>query len=516
ERAVRLALEMGLPPSDPSWRARGIAFAALARLGQAALGRDDAEGAEQLFRRALALDAPAYGEPVPADLVVPVQVGRAQALAVLHRLEEAESELAAGLSGVEDGVRAAALVVLGEVRRKRGQVDGARQAFVSALAAASSAGVDRLTGEALRQLGLLDYFDGRLRDAEERFRQAHALAVQVDDPRGAGWALQHLAWSATTRGDYALADRVLEQAADVFSRLEDTGGLSWVAGTEGFVRLLQGRLAEARDLAQSVLPLGEAVGERWGVAALLTIDALAAAELGEIGEATDEALRAHERFSDLGDGWGQAMALAAAGVAARGAGDAEAAVGLLEESVALAESGGFPMVGTLALVACGYAQLDRGELGAAEQAAYRALGRLSGMQLEPHALLGAKVLLAQVLRARGETERALAEIESALAVSDVQALLFPRRQALAHRAGMLVELGRVDDALVAAREAVASPSEDVRARVLGLRALGAALRAAGQPEQAQEAFAEALEVSRSTGQRSEVAASERALAGLPR
>ena len=519
ERAVRLATEMALPSEDPSWSARGTAFAALARLGQAALSRGDSLEAEALLHRALVLAQTTGGEAsrgtaVPAGLVVPVRVGRAQALAALHRLEEAEVELADGLCTAEDGVRAAALVVLGEVRRKRGQVAAAREAFVSALAAAGTAGVDRLTGEALRQLGLLDYFDGRLRDAEERFRQAHALAVQVDDPRGAGWALQHLAWSATTRGDYALADVTLEQAADVFSALEDTGGLSWVAGTEGFVRLLQGRLAEARELAHSVLPLGEAVGERWGVAALRAIDALAAAELGDVVAAAEEARRSRERFLDLGDRWGEALALTAAGFAARGAGDPDTAVQLLERAVELAEAGGYQMVGSLALVACGYAQLDRGDLGAAEQAAARALGRLSGLQLEPHAPLGAKVLMAQVLRAQGQTERALAEVEAALGLSEVPALLFPRRQALAHRAGMLVELGRVQEGLAAAREAVGSPAEDVRAQVLAVRALGTALLAAGEPGQARAAYVEALEVARSTGQRSEVAASERALARL--
>ena len=305
-----------------------------------------------------------------------------------------------------------------------------------------------------------------------------------------------------------LAETTLEQAAEVFTGLEDTGGLSWVAGTEGFVRLLQGRLVEARELAQSVLPLGEAVGERWGVAALLTIDALAAAELGDVAAAADEAGRASARFAELGDGWGQALALTAAGIAARGAGDPDTAVDLLASAVRLAQ--GYPSVASLALVASGYAHLDRGALGAAEQAAFGALGRLSGLDLEPHAPLGAKVLLAQVLRARGQTEQALAELDAALALAAAPALLFPRRQALAHRAGMLVELGRVPEALAAAREAVDHPAEDVRAQVLALRALGTALRASGQPAEAREVFARALQAARSTGQRSEIAASERA------
>ncbi len=511
ERAVRLAVEMDLPRTDPSWEARGIAFSALARLGKAALNRDDNEPAEGLLGRALALNHPAYGEQLPDSIVVPVRVAHAQALASLHRLAEAEDELLPALQADQDAVRAAALVVLGEVRRKQGKVDAARQAFVSALAAASEAGVDRLSGEALRQLGLLDYFDGKLRDAEEHFRQAHALAVQVDDARGAGWALQHIAWSATTRGDYGLADSTLEQAAEVFSGLEDTGGLSWVAGTEGFVRLLQGRLAEARDLSQSVLPLGEAVGERWGVAALLTIDALAAAELGDIETAEVHAENARRRFSDLGDSWGQALALVAAGIAARGADRSDEAVTVLGQAVRMADEGPYPLIGSLALVACGYAQLDRGDLGGAEAAAFRATALLSRLDLQPQAALGARVLFAQVLRARGELDAALEELDGALAPAETSALLFPRRQALAHRAGLLLQLGRVEEAVEAARAAVATPTEDVRAQVLALRALGSALRAAGAEQEGRGHLEQALAIARSTGQRSEIAASERAL-----
>jgi class 3 adenylate cyclase/tetratricopeptide (TPR) repeat protein len=514
ERAVRLAAEMGLPADDPAWQARGIAFAALARLGSAALSRDENANAQRLLARALELTQPAYGEPLPADLVVPVQVSYAQALAGLHRLGEAEEQLVSALAADEDGIRAGALVVIGDIRRRRGDLIGATQAFVSALAAASTAGLDRISGEAMRQLGLIDYFDGKLRAAEERFRSAHALAVQVGDSRGAGWTLPHLAWSATTRGDYALADETLELAAEVFSSLEDTGGLSWVAGTEGFVRLLQGRLTEARELAGSLLPLGDAMGERWGVAALLTIDALAAAELGDIGGASEEAARARERFEELGDAWGQTLALTAAGIAARGADEPERALTLLDAAATLAEKEHFPMTQSLGLVAGGYASLDCGDVAGAEGRAWRASAVLAGLDLEPHAALGAKVLLAQAMRIRGDREGALAELDAALAVSDQPGLLFPRRQALAHRAGTLLELGRVDEGLAGAREAVATPGEDVRSHVLALRALGSALKAVGDNDGARSAYTDALAVATSTGQRSEIAATEALLAAL--
>ena len=513
ERAVRLAAEMSLPASDPAWQSRRTAFSALSRLGLAALGRDDAIAAEGLLGRALDLEEPDGAEPFGLEVLVPVRVAHAQALSVLNRLDEAEDELTDALADPDQAARA--LLVLGSVRRRRGDLTGARGSFVGALAAAADRGDDRHAAEALRALGLLDYFEGRLRDAELHVEQARQLAEQVGDRRGVGWALQHLAWSATTRGDYDLANSALREAEDLFAELEDTAGLSWVAGTEGFVRLLMGRFGEARELAASVLPLGEQKGERWGVAAALTIDAMAAAELGDVVVAADEAERARARFAETGDAWGQALALVAAGVSARGASMPDRAVAFLTEAVDLSERGRHPLTAALALVALGYAHLDRGDLDGAEDCVRRVAGTLAGLDLEPHAALGARVLLAQVMRRRGQLDAALAELDAALAVAgDAPGLLFPRRQALAHRAGTLLELGRADEGLETAHEAVATPAEDIRSEVLALRALGAALTATGDAESARKTLEHALEVARSTGQTSEVPATQQLLAAL--
>src|SRR3954464_1588137 len=162
------------------------------------------------------------------------------------------------------------------------------------------------------------------------------------------------------------------------------------------------------------------------------------------------------------------------------------------------------MTQSLALVAGGYAWSECGDVDGAEGRAWRASAVLGGLDLEPHAALGAKVLLAQAMRVRGRREEALAELDAALSVSEQPGLLFPRRQALAHRAGTLLELGRVDEALDTARAAVGMPAEDVRSQVLGLRALGSCLRATGDEGGAVVALSRALEIARSTGQRSEV------------
>ena len=510
ERAAELAAEMRLPADDPAWEARHAGFAALSRLGRSAMARDDNVRAEDAFTRALRLGE---GE-LPEEALLPVLTGRAAAFAAMHRVEDAERDLEGPLAAADLATRAAALVVEGELRRRRGDDDAAREAFVSALAMASDAGVDRVTGEALRQLGLIDYLGGRLQSAEQRFREALQLSERVGDERGVGWAYQHLAWSATTRGDWELAEDTLARASEVFGALDDGGGMSWCAGTEAFVRLLQGRLHEARELAQGLLPLGEAIGDRWGVAACQTIDALAAAELGHVAGARAGALLAHTGFQELNDTWGQAMALIALGVAERGAGHVEQAVEALEQAVQCSAHAQQPTTEALALSALGYCHLDRGDAVEAEKAASRALERVQGMDLKAPAFVGPKVLLAQAWRAQGRVADALAVLEEAAATTEAPSLIFPRRQALAHCAGALLESGRAEEALAVIHHAFEVPAEDVRSRVVALRVLGNCYVACGDAPAARMALRQALALATATESISEIAATRRTAAAV--
>jgi class 3 adenylate cyclase/tetratricopeptide (TPR) repeat protein len=523
EQAIALATEMRLSPRDPAWSVREAGFGALVRLGQAALSRDDNLRAEAVLTRAIGLatgDAEGASAADPGDGVVPpagvadALIGRAAARVALHRLDEAEADLAGPQRSTDLRRRSAALVVLGDILRRRGEVVAATRSLVSALAAASEAGVDRVTGEALRQLGMIDYRNGRLRAAEGRFREALALAERVGDRRGAGWALQHLAWSATTRGDYPLAERVLEQAAEVFASLDDDGGLSWCAGTEAFVRLLQGRFRAARDLARGLLAIGQALGDRWGTAACLTIDGYAAAELGSVATALEDTTEAHAMFRELGDTWGQSIALAAKGAALRAATRHDEATDCLHEAVRISVESGQPAAGALALGVLGYCRLDVGDLDAAEGAAQQALAVVTGLELSPAAQIGPRVLLAQVLRARGDLPEALRLLREAEEVHEAGSLVFPRRQALAHLAGGLLESGDVAAALATVQRALAVPAEDVRSRVIALRVLAQCLARAGDGPAASFAARQARALATATEMTSEVAACERLVAAL--
>jgi class 3 adenylate cyclase/tetratricopeptide (TPR) repeat protein len=510
EQAVQLADEMGLPPEDLAWSARAVGFAAVVRLGEAALARHDNPRADGLFTRALDLAR----DDIDADQRGRALVGRAAARVAVHRLAEAETDLEAPRESRDLRVRAAALVVAGDLLRRRGEYDRATGTLVSALAAASESGHDRVTGEALRQLGMIDYLVGRLRAAEQRFGEALALAERVADRPGAGWALQHLAWSATTRGDYELAERTLAAAGDVFISLDDDGGLSWCAGTEAFVRLMQGKYEQARELAIGLLPLGRARGDRWGTAACLTIDGFAAAELGDIEVALEECRAAYDDFTALGDTWGRCLALTAAGVALRGQARHRKAGRRLTEAVEIARAEHHPAPAALALGALGYLRLDMGDPHGAEQAAAEALELMSGLDVREGALAGLRVLRAQALRAVGEDrDTALELLHQARAVPEAS-LVFPRRQALAHLAGALLEDGDASGALQIAHEAMAEPAQDLRSRIVALRVLGGCLDACGDRPAGRFALRQSVALAGATQLRSELPASQKALQAL--
>jgi class 3 adenylate cyclase/tetratricopeptide (TPR) repeat protein len=512
ERAVALADDMSLADDDPAWQVRQPGYQALLRLADAALTSDDPRTAVGMYDRALEL----AGRTLSQTDRMRAQIGTAAGYVADQGYDEAEEQLTDSLAAHESGLRARALTVLGELRRRRGDDKGAVEALESALATARDASDDVTTGVAMRQLGLIDYLAGRMAAAELRFAEARALAERVGDLRGAGWALQHLAWSATTRGAHAVAEDALRRAAEVFTKLEDNRGLSWCAGSEAFVRMLEGRLQQARDLASGLLPLGEQIGDRWGVGACLTIDAIAAAELGDPETAVQEAADARTAFKEIGDAWGLAMATVACGVATRCAGDPKQAVELLEEAAAVARDGAYAAVVSLATIVQGYAYLDAGDVDGAEVAARRGAAIAAELDLEPHALAGVEVLMGQVLRAKGDATAALAILERVDAAGDdapragngAPSLLFPRRQVVAHHAGVLLELGRVDEASACIERALDVPAEDVRSSVVALRVLAGVRTAQERRDETIGALDLALETAREASYGTEVRLTE--------
>ena len=81
ERAVGLADEMALDDDDAAWQVRAPGFAALLRLGEAALAGDDPGGPSELFGRALAL----ADDTVPRADLWRAHIGNAAGLVAQHQ-----------------------------------------------------------------------------------------------------------------------------------------------------------------------------------------------------------------------------------------------------------------------------------------------------------------------------------------------------------------------------------------------------------------------------------------------
>jgi tetratricopeptide (TPR) repeat protein len=252
------------------------------------------------------------------------------------------------------------------------------------------------------------------------------------------------------------------------------------------------------------------MGDRWGVAACRAIAAFADAELGDITDALADAADASAEFEALGDQWGRAMALIAKGAALRGSGRHQEAIEDLQQAVEMSEAAVHPVTAALALGVLGYCRLDVGDADGARAAAERAITTLTDMDLEPSALVGLHVLLAQSLRSLGRIDEAIPLLHEAQGCLDAS-LLFPRRQALAHLAGAMRESGDASGALTVARQAFAVPAEDVRSRVVALRVLAQCLADCGDRPAAEMALRQASALAGATEQSSERATTDAAL-----
>ncbi|MFI5955641.1 AAA family ATPase [Cryptosporangium sp. NPDC051539] len=501
-RALGLANQMSLPPQHEAREVAPIGVAALYRLAERAIALGEPSRALDLLDRATAL-LPDASAARADDL----RLLRARALLVSGRAGDA-GELASAVAAGTGPVAVAALLVKGEALRAGGDSRGAIAAWSSALRKSRAAQLPSCESEALRRLGMLDYLGGRLPLAERRFTAAYRVASASDDGPGTAWALQHLAWSATTRGDFTRADRVLEEARAVFARLDDPAGRSWVRGTTAFVRLLEGRLHEARRLAEKFVPYAERIADGWAVAALRIVDAFAAAELGELTYATRQADLAHAAFRAGDDPWGASLALTVRGVIARGYDRMDEAVDLLTEALVVGREIGHPLTAGIALTVRGYCRLATGEIAAAEADAVRTLELITPLEVDPSTRVGPLVLRAQARRLLGDRDGAMELLGEVVNDASGPSLLFPRRQALAHYSGVLLEAGKVEEALEWARRASRVPAEDIRSRILARRVLAVSLGANGSLAEALSAANEAVTLAYGSEQASERAASD--------
>jgi tetratricopeptide (TPR) repeat protein len=207
------------------------------------------------------------------------------------------------------------------------------------------------------------------------------------------------------------------------------------------------------------------------------VSAFAPAELGELAEADRDARQALGDFSAARDEWGRGLSLVVRGVVARGLGEPAQARALFTDALRCAQQTGHPLLIGLASTLRGFTYLGLGDAAAALDDAQRVLDADASRDALPAAHVGPRVLRALARQRLGDVAAALCELAEIARDADEPSLLFPRRQAVAAYAMVLLAADRSAEALDWARRAVRLPAEDVRSRALAGQALAAALAA---------------------------------------
>jgi tetratricopeptide (TPR) repeat protein len=253
----------------------------------------------------------------------------------------------------DDEARAKALLSLGDVATRDGQLEEAQSVLAEAIAAYEV--LDDLHGraEALRLTGMAALFHNEHERAQAPIEEALAAFRQVGDRRGEAWALQNLAWIAFARGKVAAAEERLGEAAATFTEVGDTGGLMWTLGLLSFVRYYEGRFDDAVDLASRVMRESERRGDRWGQAMMMVIIGSVDLWSGRTTAAVQTMQRSVEMFRALGDAVGRTQALGVLGRSQVMAGQVEEGLSSIAEGIVVDPSaptlsdGGLAVLGTL-------------------------------------------------------------------------------------------------------------------------------------------------------------------------
>jgi predicted ATPase len=244
-------------------------------------------------------------------------------------------ELALAAAPEQGGpVRGAALLALGVLSWRQGDIRAAAPPAEESLALCRASGDGRGTAAALRLLGVIAHNAGEYDLAQERLEEARALMREVaddegyrntllslgnvaldrgeararalyqesrDDARGAGdllglaYALDNLGVLAWCEGDLDGSQRCTDEAADLYEQLDHGFGIASVAHRRGLLALARGQLAAAEEHLLHGLRVREEIGDARGGAFVLHDLGRVALEAGRPDEARERFARGIEQ-----------------------------------------------------------------------------------------------------------------------------------------------------------------------------------------------------------------------------
>ena len=219
------------------------------------------------------------------------EVHKWQLLSATSDYRELEQRLVDALSVIEDfhvGTAGEGHYELGDIRRRMGDIDGAREAF----ARARAIGFEPLPGEALMKCQLGDdagaWNDLRMRmDAEEdeisRIRLLPA-AIEI----------------ALARDRVDEADKYCRELEDGAERFDSPGFRAWAQHARGAVLIKQGSPAEALPILQDALRRYRSTQRRYEMAQVCEWMSRAHEAAGDSAAAADDRANAESIYQQLG------------------------------------------------------------------------------------------------------------------------------------------------------------------------------------------------------------------------
>jgi predicted ATPase/class 3 adenylate cyclase len=174
---------------------------------------------------------------------------------------------------------ARALMNLGNLKRRHGELDEAEAMFRQALALYKEIGATFGHGGALLNLGDLHAARGDREAARSFFEQAREISRRQSNPITYAFSLQYLGTMALEEGDLDRAQTLYEESQSGFERIGSRPGEMWSLYFLGLVARERGDGARARELFLQALRGVQEVGHEPGMA--LVILGLAALDSAE-------------------------------------------------------------------------------------------------------------------------------------------------------------------------------------------------------------------------------------------
>ncbi|QWC19805.1 tetratricopeptide repeat protein [Halorubrum sp. 2020YC2] len=374
----------------------------------------------------------------------------------------------------------------GDVARRRGEYDAARERFERAEELFTAAGDRAGLAAAVRGRAQAAHFDGDYEVAYEAASRAYAIAAAAGDPIGRAKALMD-AGNALDALDGT--DAVLDHyrvAGDLFRAHDDTHGEANVRTNLAVALRRRGDLDAAERTASRALDGYRTVGDEHREAISLLNLAAVAEQRGAVAEAVDRASEARAIARRLGSEMYEAFALSHLGSAAHLAGDLDRAERFL--TAALDRLDALDAETRCAMVTAVLAEVavERGDLSEAERRAER-----TGSLLDGHAghkrLAELNRIRGRLALARGDGDAAATALTDAVDAARAGGFTQAEAQALAALGAAEAERGdavAAADRLTAALD-LASRIEGARATVAAADRLAALL--AREPDGASEA-----------------------------